>query len=439
MKAKWPGLREELAGSVKTVVEADRGSVVLNARRMSVVMWGLCVLLVVPTLVLIAIGPGMVPPSDIFAGVGGVAFLVLGLTFASVGVVVAARVPENRIGWIFCLTGFASCFQLFTWNYADVGLHAHALPGANAATVFNTVIGEATAGLLGLSLLLFPDGRLPSRRWRLALWSLLGGMFLLVVAGTFHPGRYAQPFVSQSNPLALPGVRRGAMNAVDLSGWLLVLGGLVLGTAALVVRLRRARGVERQQLKLVVAVGALAGIATAALMTGWLTSPGGGVTPHSPGLPGIAAIGFILTTFPLAAGVAILRYRLYDIDLVIHRTLVYGVLTASLSVTYLGFVLLFQFVLRPLTGGSAYAVALSTLTVALLFRPVRGRVQALVDRRLYRQKYDAQQTLEAFAKRLRNQLDLDALPAELVAVVTQAMQPAHASLWISPGSPRQSR
>ncbi len=157
----------------------------------------------------------------------------------------------------------------------------------------------------------------------------------------------------------------------------------------------------------------------------------------------MAALGFVLTAFPLAAGVAILHYRLYDIDVVIHRTLVYGVLTALLLVAYLGFVLFFQLLLRPLTGGSTYAVALSTLAVATLFRPVRRRVQALVDRRLYRRKYDAQQTLERFSERLRNQVDLDELPAELMTVVIQTMQPAHASLWIhhpssSPG-PRKAR
>ncbi len=393
-------------------------------------MWAFCVLLAVPTLIAIAIGPGTVLPSDIFSGAGGLAFLVLSLTFASVGVVVAMRVPENRIGLVFCLTGFVSIIQLFTWNYADVGLHSHALPGTAAATVVNKVISEATAGLLALSLLLFPDGKLPSWRWRPALWALLGGVSLLVLAGLFYPGHYAQPFASQSNPLALPGVDNGLINAVDLGGWMLVLVGLALGTAGLVIRLRRAHGVERQQLKLVLSVGALTGLVAVVLMTGWLTAPGGGVTPHNPGLTGMAALGFVLTAFPLAAGVAILHYRLYDIDVVIHRTLVYGVLTALLLVAYLGFVLFFQLLLRPLTGGSTYAVALSTLVVATLFRPVRRRVQALVDRRLYRRKYDAQQTLERFSERLRNQVDLDELPAELMTVVIQTMQPAHASLWI---------
>ena len=202
----------------------------------------------VVTLILLGIGPGRVLPSDIFAGVGGLSFLILALTFASVGAIVARRVPENTIGWIFLLTGFANSVQLLSWQYADVGLRAtHRFAGATAAAVFNTVIGEATAGLLGLSLLLFPDGRLPSRRWRPVLGGLLLGMTLLVLAGTLRPGRYAEPFAQVSNPFGLGGAR-GVMDAVDLAGWLFVMAGIGLGAVAMVIRLRRARGLERQQL-----------------------------------------------------------------------------------------------------------------------------------------------------------------------------------------------
>jgi hypothetical protein len=401
----------------------------VSARRVALVALAACVVMVVPTAALLAIGPGRVLPSDIFAGAGGVAFLVLALTFVAVGAVVALRVPENRIGWIFCFTGCWNCVQLFTWQYADVGLHAHHLPGAAAAVVVNTIIGEATSGLLGLTLLLFPDGRLPSRRWRPVLWTLLGGMFLLVAAGTFRPGRYSQPFASQANPLGLPGAR-GVMDAVDLTGWLLVWTGFLLGAAALIVRLRRARGIQRQQLKLVLAVGTVAAIGTAAVMATWLISPHGELEVAAPGRVRIAALGFILTTFPLAAGVAVLRYRLYDIDVVINRTLVYGMVTALLAALYAGFVLLFQLVMSPLTSGNGLAVALSTLAVAGLFRPALARVQALVDRRFYRQKYDGERILHAFAARLRQEVDLDTLRDELTGVVAETMQPASVSLWL---------
>jgi hypothetical protein len=395
-------------------------------------MWGLCVLLAVPTLVLIVVGPGRALPADIFSGAGGVAFLFLALSFASVGLVVAVRVPGNRIGWVFCLTGFLSCLQLFTWNFADVGLHAHALPGSGVATVFNSVISEATAGLLALSLLLFPDGRLPSRSWRPALGAVVGGVLLLVVAGTLYPGHYAQPFAQQANPLTLSGVGRSAINTVDLGGWLLVLVGLVSGAVGLVVRLRGSHGVERQQLKLVLAVGTLAGLAAAILMTGWLTAPAGGIAPHNPGRAGMAALGLVLTTFPLAAGVAILRYRLYDIDLVIRRTISYLILTGLLVAVFLGIVLVTT---RVLPFSSPVAVAASTLAATALFNPLRLRVQRLVDQRFNRARYDAEETVTAFRMRLREAVDLDTVQRELLRTVNRAVEPAHTTLSIRPSEP----
>ena len=306
----------------------------VNARRAAALIWGLCIVLAVATLVLLGIGPGRVLPSDIFSGVGGVSFLLLGLTFASVGALVARRVPENRIGWIFLLTGLANSVQLLSWQYADVGLHAtDRLPGADAAAVFNGVIGEATAGLLGLSLLLFPDGRLPSRRWRPALWSLFVGIALLVLAGTLRPGPYAEPFAQVANPFGLTGAG-GVIGAVDLAGWLFAVAGVGLGAAAMVVRLRRARGLERQQLKLVLAIGVLAATVAALLMSTWLIWPTGHLQVR------IAVLGVCFASVPLVAGIAILRYRLYEIDVVVNRTLVYAALTLILAATFAATVVL---------------------------------------------------------------------------------------------------
>ena len=180
-------------------------------------LWGACVALGLAALVLIAVGPGRVPPSDIFAGAGGAAFVLLALTFATVGALVARRAPGNRIGWIFLLAGLANAAQVLTWSYADVGLHAgRHLAGAPAAAVINQVISEETAGLLGIALLLFPDGRLPSRRWRPALACLLAGIVLLVLADTVRPGPYEAPFASVTNPFGLGS--RSALSAVDLAG-----------------------------------------------------------------------------------------------------------------------------------------------------------------------------------------------------------------------------
>ncbi len=364
----------------------------MTTRRAAELMWGLCVALAVPTAVLLVIGPDEVLPSDIFAGAGGAAFLLLALTFASVGVLVATRVPGNNVGWVFCLTGFASVVQLLAWQYADVGLHpVGRLPAAAAVATLNTVIGEETAGLLGLSLLLFPDGRLPSRRWRPACAGLLIGMAMLVVADTFRPGAYDQPFAAASNPFGIPG-SVDVMNALDVVGWLFVVVGIGSGAAALVVRRRRAYGIERRQLELVLAVGAVAATGAALLMASWLIWPHGGLELR------MAVLGVCFATFPLAAGFAILRRGLYGIEVVVNRTLVYGSVTTLLA----GVFALTTVVIGILLGrGSAWAAAGATAAVALLFHPVRTRMQDAVDRHFSRARFDALQRMAAFLDELR--------------------------------------
>jgi signal transduction histidine kinase len=257
--------------------------------------------------------------------------------------------------------------------------------------VFNSVTGEATAGLLGLSLLLFPDGRLPSRSWRPALASLLIGMALLVLAGTLRPGRYAEPFAQVSNPFGLAGAR-GVIDGVDFAGWLFVIGGLGLGAAAMVVRRRGARGVERQQLKLVLAVGSVATTIAALLMATWLVWPTGHLQAR------IAVLGLCFASVPLVAGVAILRYRLYEIEVVVNRTLVYVALTLILAAAFAATVVL----LGTLLGrGSGWATAAATLVVAVAFRPLRARLQDTVDRHFNRARYDALRRVAGFLEDLR--------------------------------------
>jgi hypothetical protein len=393
------------------------------SRRLPGVLWAVSAVMAVASAALIAVGPGRETRDDIFGGVGGAAFLVLALAFATVGALVAARLPSNPIGWIFCLTGLANGLQLLTWNYADVALHRGALPGSTAVVTVNGVIGEATAGLLALALLLFPDGHLPSRRWRPALAILLGGMALLVFANTFRPGRLAEPFAGASNPLGIAGAR-DATTVLDLAGWLLVWTGLTLATAALVVRRRRARGVERRQLELVLTVAAAAAAVAAIDMATWLIVPEGRLQLR------IAVLGLAFASLPVAAGAAILRYRLYDIDVIVRRTLVYAVLTAALAGVYFAVVLALQQVFSAFAGGSNLAVAGSTLAVAALFRPARSSIQRFVDRRFARSRYDAQRTVDAFSSRLRDQVDLDALASDLRQVVSETVQPAHVSLWL---------
>jgi hypothetical protein len=342
--------------------------------------------------------------------------------FAGVGTLIALRRPDNAVGWL--LLGTAIFFA------AGEAGEVYAANPANPARVWVAWLSTFTTSLwFSLALiflpLLFPDGHLPSPRWRPVLWIGIASVVLGAVASATAPGELE---LRQSSGLENPVRVEGSLSDVaSMASVLLGAVAVVLAAAAVVVRLRRARGRERQQLKWFAYVGVLAAFClsvavigstlgaessegfTAVAVVGWLT--------------GLALVGFGL---PIATGIAILRHRLYDIDVVIRRTLVYGALTATLGATYLALVLLAGLAL----GESNVAIAVSTLAVAALFRPALRRIQALVDRRFYRRRYDATLTLEAFGARLRDELDLEALGADLRAVVADTVQPAHVSLWL---------
>lgn len=383
----------------------------------------LCVVIAVASTVLLALGPDPPLPADVFAGLGGASFLVLSLTFATVGAMVAARVPDNRIGWIFCAIGVLCGMSVLAWAYADYGLNAtsDAISGAAAAGAFPS---EAVAPFLGFALLVFPDGHLPSRRWR-PVAALLGlSMALLLVTDVCRPGALDEPFHAASNPLGVPGMR-GAAAALNGAGWVLAPVGIALAAASLIVRLRQARGVVRRQLELVLGAGALVAVVVVLDMSTWLIWPDGSIQVR------MAVMGISFSAFPAATGVAILRYRLYDIDRVVHRTVVYAVLIASLAALYFGGVYVVQAALRSFSGqSSTLAVTASTLLVAGAFQPLRQRIQTTVDRRFYRSRYDADRTLEALASRLRRQIDLESTRGEVLAAVNETLRPAHATLWL---------
>ncbi len=402
----------------------------MTLRARAAATWVASAALAVPATVLVVVGPGRHVANDLFGGIGGAAFILMALAFATVGAIVAARVPGNAIGWVFCLVGLLGSAGTLAYQYADYGLYATAKPLAGAATaaVVSNVATPPVAGLLGLALLLFPAGRLPSRRWRPVMAATLLGVAVMVIGSAFRPGLLDDPFATVSNPIGLAGTR-GLMNALTYLGWALMWAGVVAAVVSARRRLRRAHGVERQQLKLVLAMGSLVAAVTAADMATWFIWPDGASQAR------MAVIGLGFAAFPVAAGVAILRYRLYDIDVVVNRTLVYGALTATLAGAYLAMVLVLELALRSVTPGSSLAIAGSTLAVAAIFRPARTRIQDLVDRRFYRRKYDAARTLEGFSMRLREEVDLEALATDLRSVVLETMQPAHVSLWLrSPGA-----
>ncbi len=349
----------------------------------------------------------------------GIAFAMMGTLSAVTGAVVAARVSSNAIGWIVLALGLGVGLLLSLGAYAEIGVLTSAgpLPAQAIAAWLSDVLGiPLFFGVTGFLLMLFPTGHLPTPRWRWFAW-IFGALVSVatlsygMLPGTISPG--------VDNPFAVEGDAGELVRSVaDVTDWT-ALPAMLLCAMALVVRLRRARGIERQQLKWFTYSATVAGV-------------GLGLTIVTPGVLGDLAFfaglsGVVL--LPVTAGIAVLRYRLYDVDLVIKRTLVYATLTALLVGTYLVLVLLLQVLLGRVAGDSDLAVAVSTLAVAALFRPLRSAIQSLVDRRFFRSRYDAARTLEAFSDRLRHELDLATVGASLRAVVRDTMQPTHVSVW----------
>jgi hypothetical protein len=357
-------------------------------------------------------------------------YWLLFVSFATVGALVASRWPKNAIGWIFCWLGLSFSLGSASEEYALYALvtEAGSLAGAEGIVWLTAWFGGPIVfALFALVFLLFPDGRLPSSRWRPVVWLELVAVVCLV-AWAFEPGPLGNlGLVRVSNPFGVQGAA-ALLGTLGLLGLFMTLAVAVAGGISLVVRFRRARGVERQQIKWF----AFSGVVFCAVFA---AGPFLWSLPESPATVWIWPVLFLAgaSTIPVAVGIAILRYRLYDIDVLINRTLVYGSLTVTLALTYLGSVVALQYGFRSLTGQeSTLAIVVSTLAIAALFSPLRRRVQGFVDRRFYRRKYDAAKTLEAFGSRLRDETNLDALSADLVGVARSTMQPEHASLWLRP-------
>jgi MFS family permease len=339
---------------------------------------------------------------------------------AAVGALVASRRPHHPVGWLLLGVGLALVVSLLVQSYVDYGLLARpgSLLGARylAGFAYGTVLVWVSCA--GFVLLLTPTGSLPSPRWR--WWARLAAAapVVMVLGSVVQPDPLAPDYYG--NPLAVPALGR-VLAVLAVAGVVVVLVSLLVGAGSLVVRFRRARGVERLQLRWLAYAAALAaGLLLVALVAAFLLANDNLVFMS-------LALGMAL--LPLATGAAILRYRLYDIDRIVSRTVAYGLLTVLLGGGYAGVVL----GLGQLFGRqSSLAVAGATLAVAAVFQPARRHIQALVDRRFNRRRYDAAGTIAAFSARLRQQVDLDSLTAELLAVVEQAMQPSQASLWLRP-------
>jgi hypothetical protein len=349
-----------------------------------------------------------------------VAFPILALTFPGVGALIVARDARNRVGWIFLATALAAEVAFLGQEY---GLYAmvtaqNAIPGGDVVLWAVTWSWSVAGAFLSLLPALFPDGELPSRRWRLVYW-LTGVGLLAEIVGNGARTRVDLGAVVLVNPLGL-GLADDVASFLNLTATLLWSASLIVGFAALTVRYRRANR-ARQQIKWFLYATALC---TASLVGSslFLQTAFGDLLS---GLSAASALGI-----PVATAIAIFRYRLYDIDVLINRTLVYGATTATIGAAFfLGLVAL-EAVLRPITNGSDLAVAAATLISFALFQPVRRYAQGAVDRRFDRSRYDAARTLDLFADRLRDEVDLTALRADLLNAVQLTMAPAHASLWL---------
>jgi hypothetical protein len=377
-------------------------------------------------------------------GTGGLSivfvFMLPFLAFPLVGALIASRRPHNPIGSICLAVGLLWMLNIMSGGYGIYGLLARpgSVPFPAAIGAQGEWMGPATVGLLGTYLiLLFPDGRLPSARWRPLAWLSGTVLALGTVANVLAPGPLPD-LGGVRNPFGLEGYSwmSGARDALSLLLSLCMLASV----SSLVLRYRRSGGEVRQQIKWIAFAASVValGVCGAVVLGTFAAGAAGGTHPLLIGLLE-DAITLSFAGVPIAVGFAVLKYRLYNIDVIINRTLVYGALTAALVAVYFGGVAATEAVVRTLTGQQQpqLAIVVSTLVIAALFNALRRRIQAFIDRRFYRRKYDARKTLGAFSAKLRDETDLDALSGDLIGVVRETMQPAHLSLWLRPDpSPR---
>ncbi len=379
------------------------------------IVWGLSMVLVTVVGIMIFLEPEVV-----YAGWGFRGFpSAVSVPIATVGLLIVSRHLRHRIGWLLLVLGLASALQGFLFDYGLYSLHLFpgSLPGGKAVAWFLNWYWIIIIWLMSMLLMHFPNGKTPSPRWRPVIGISTGLTILGIVLSALTPGPLGSSFPSLDNPIGV-----GQMK--DISSYILVVVfsstlfiTLGAGTLAPIIRYRRAQGVERQQLKW---------LAFAAFLIA-VTSPTAAADHLVFQLLFISSFFFLL----IAIGIAILRYRLYDIDIIIRRTLVYGVLTVLLIGVYFGSVVVLQAAITAVSGQqSPIAIVISTLFIAALFNPLHQRVQAFIDRRFFRSKYDAAQTLARFAQTARDEVEIDALTAELIRVTCETVQPESVTIWL---------
>ena len=396
-------------------------------------LWVFSALLVATTLAIIVLG---VSARVSFLQLGA-AFnaVVISAAFSTVGAVVASRRPKNPIGWIMCAGGLGVALGSLTDAYATYLLFTSPekqILEAGMSAWVSLWITTAGVNLFLLLLLLFPDGRLPSRRWRPVVWLVVLNMVTQITSSAFLTERFIG-FRDIGNPFHVAALHPIEAVYETYAETPLSILAVLLPAIALVARFWHSRGVERQQLKWFVSSGVV--VALTSILISFVVFFLGEENFRSQVLLTILFPMLILALcgIPISIGIALLRYRLYEIDILINRTLVYGSLTVVLAASYEGGIVMLQHLFVALTGQeSRLAVVASTLVIAALFEPLRRRIQDFVDRRFYRRKFDAAKSLDAFGTRLRQETDIQTINDDLIMVVRETIQPAHVSLWLRP-------
>ena len=397
----------------------------MTTRAAARVAWSLVALAValhVVSGVFVFLGRHVHTPADKNFSLGALGFYLSFLAFPVVGAAIVSRRPANAIGWLFLFIGLDFAVSDLAVEYADYGLFAD--PGSLPASVWVGWLSGWLDPVVFVSIMfvlqLFPDGKPLSRRWRPVVWFAASVVVLGVLWNALKPSEIFTDSLPVQNPAGVQwlGKHLGFMDTLVFIGFAI---GAVLSVASAVLRFRRSRGIERDQMKglALAALLLILGFVAAAVLASF----------HATRI-GDLVIGLGFAAVAVSVGIGVLRYRLYELDRVITRTLSFACVTAALGAAYVGLVLLGQSLFASMAGGGGLVVAVSTLVVAALFLPLRSRVQRFVDRRFYRRRYDAQRTLEAFGARLREQVDLETLSGELRSVVGETMQPESVSLWL---------
>jgi hypothetical protein len=351
--------------------------------------------------------------------------------FGTVGAIIASRRPNNSVGWLCLALGLLVALQDAAWQYGSLALEISpgSLPAGPLLAMIGNILGILQSPLPYILLLLvFPNGRLLSNRWRPLAWAAIIISMLGVLTTLIYPTIHGGLNATVSNPIGIKSLQVVIDLGLPIGFWALNLL-LLIAVFSIIVRWRRARDQERQQLKWLVYIGVITVVTT-------IIGSAGPILPLSPYIPvliGAVGVAGASIGIPLTMGIAMLRHRLYDIDILINRTLVYGLLTSTLALVYFGVVIALQFLLRGLISqANDVAIVGSTLVIAAVFQPLRHRIQVVIDRRFYRRKYDAVKIVSAFSSTLRQEVDLGTLREQLIAVVQETMQPAHVSLWLRP-------